>query len=194
MDPEMISYFDQRFREISLQGEGLRQEIKDLRGEMNRRFEQVDARFEQVDARLVRVEIRLDQIEERLENVDARFVRVEIRLDQIEERLENVEVRLGQVTERIEKVDDRVHQTQIAVESLRGDLRIVAEGVMSNDEKIITLREEVARKLDEMGITIRQTYQDMGDRVRRVERFVKREGRDPVEIIREKFGKQPGNS
>lgn len=173
MDPEMISYFDQRFREMSLQSEGLRQEIKDLRGEMNRRFEQIDARFEQVDAR---------------------FVRVEIRLDQIEERIENVEARLGHVEERIEKVDDRVHQTQIAVESLRGDLRMVAEGVMSNDEKIVTLREEVARKLDEMGITIRQTYQDMGDRVRRVERFVKREGRDPVELIREKFGKQPGNT
>jgi|GEM_PF-3488698 len=177
MDQETISYFDQRFREMSLQNEAqhreTRQEIKDLRGEMNRRFEQVDARFEQVDAR---------------------FVRVEIRLDQIEERMENVEARLGHVEERIEKVDDRVHQTQIAVESLRGDLRMVAEGVMSNDEKIVTLREEVARKLDEMGITIRQTYQDMGDRVRRVERFVKREGRDPVEIIREKFGKQPGNS
>jgi len=173
MDPETISYFDQRFREMSLQGEGLRQEIRDLGGEMNRRFEQIDARFEQIDTR---------------------FVRVEIRLDQIEERIENVEARLGHVEERIEKVDDRVHQTQIAVESLRGDLRMVAEGVMSNDEKIVTLREEVARKLDEMGITIRQTYQDMGDRVRRVERFVKREGRDPVEIIREKFGKQLGHS
>jgi len=184
MDPELISYLDQRFREMSLQNEAqhreTRQEIKELRGEMNHRFEQVDARFEQIDARF--------------EQIDARFVKVEIRLDQIEERAEKIEFRLGQVEERIEKVDDRVHQTQIAVESLRGDVRMVAEGVMSNDEKIVTLREEVARKLDEMGITIRQTYQDMGDRVRRVERFVKREGRDPVELIREKFGKQPGNS
>ncbi|HEX3527738.1 MAG TPA: hypothetical protein VH988_11785 [Thermoanaerobaculia bacterium] len=166
MDPELISYFDQRFREVSLQNEGLRQEIKDLRGEMNHRFEQIDARF----------------------------VKVEIRLDQIEERVEKIEIRLGQVEDRIEKVDDRVHQTQISVESLHADLRLVAEGVMSNDEKIVTLRKEVSRKLDDMGITIRQTYQDMGDRVRRVESYVKRESRDPIELIREKFGKQPGNS
>ena len=170
MDPELISYLDQRFREMSLQNEAqhreTRQEVANLRKEMNERFEQADARF----------------------------VRIEIRLDQIEERVENVETRLGQVAERIREVDDRVHLTQISVESLRSDLRVVAEGVMSNDEKIVTLREEVSRKLDDLGITIRQTYQDMGDRVRRVESYVKREGRDPVELIREKFGKQPGNS
>ena len=32
---------------------------------------------------------------------------------------------------------------------------------MSNDEKIVTLRKEVSRKLDEMGVTIRQTYQEL---------------------------------
>lgn len=170
MDQELISYFDQRFREMSLQNEAqhreTRQEIAGLRKEMNERFEQVETRI----------------------------VRIEIRLDQIEERVEKVETRLGQVAERIREVDDRVHLTQISVEDLRSDLRMIAEGVMSNDEKIITLREEVSRMLNEMGVTIRQTYQDMGDRVRRVERFVKREGRDPVELVREKFGKPAGNS
>ncbi len=159
MDPELISYFDQRFREVSLQNEGLRQEIKDLRGEMGHRFEQLEARVERVESRIERVETRIDQVEN-----------------------------------RIVKLDDRVHLTQIALEGLRSDVRLVAEGMMSNEEKIVTLREEVTRKLDDMGITIRQSYQEVSSRVRRIESSLIRESRDPIELIREKFGKQPGNS
>jgi len=159
MDPELISYLDQRFREMSLQNEGLRQEVKDLRGEMSHRFEQLEARMERVESRVERVETRIDQIEN-----------------------------------RIVKLDDRVHLTQIALEGLRSDVRLVAEGMMSNEEKIVTLREEVTRKLDDMGITIRQSYQDVSSRVRRIESSLIRESRDPIELIREKFGKQPGNS
>jgi hypothetical protein len=82
-------------------------------------------------------------------------------------------------------------KTEIAVESVRDDGRLVAEGVMSNDEKIVAFREEVTRMLAEMRDMLRLSHQDLRNRVGRLERAREREGRDPVELIREKFGKRP---
>jgi septal ring factor EnvC (AmiA/AmiB activator) len=50
------------------------EEIKQLRIDMNKRFEQVDKRFEQVDR-------QFDQIDKRFEQVDKRFEQVDKRLD-----------------------------------------------------------------------------------------------------------------
>jgi len=49
------------------------QEIKQLRVDMNQRFEQVDKRFEQVDKRFEQVDKRFEQIDKRFEQVDKRF-------------------------------------------------------------------------------------------------------------------------
>jgi len=49
-------------------------EIKQLREDMNKKFEQVDKRFEQVDK-------RFEQVDKRFEQVDKHFEQVEKRLD-----------------------------------------------------------------------------------------------------------------
>jgi len=49
------------------------QEIKQLRIDMNKRFEEVDKRFEQVDKRLEQVDKRFEQVDKRFEQIDKRF-------------------------------------------------------------------------------------------------------------------------
>ena len=48
-------------------------EIKQLRIDMNKRFEQVDKRFEQIDKRFEQIEKRFEQVDKRFEQVDKRF-------------------------------------------------------------------------------------------------------------------------
>ena len=48
-------------------------EIKNLREDMNKRFEQVDKRFEQVDKRFEQVEKRFEQVDKRIDLMDKKF-------------------------------------------------------------------------------------------------------------------------
>jgi hypothetical protein len=55
------------------------EQIRELRSDMIRRFEQVDRRFEQVDRRFEQVDRRFEQVDRRFEQVDRRFEQVEQR-------------------------------------------------------------------------------------------------------------------
>ena len=58
--------------------------LKELKKDMDARFDKVDARFGKVDARFDKVNARFDKVDARFENVDARFENVETRLSFIE--------------------------------------------------------------------------------------------------------------
>ncbi len=66
----------------------VRQEISDLEGRMNGRFEQMNRRFEEVDKRFEQVDKRFEQVDKRFEQVDKRFAQVEEKLDKIIERID----------------------------------------------------------------------------------------------------------
>ena len=55
-------YFEARFDHMQDQINGLKSDLKDFRGDVDRRFEQVDKRFEQVDKRFEQVDKRFEQI------------------------------------------------------------------------------------------------------------------------------------
>ena len=48
-------------------------EIKQLRIDMNKKFEQVDKRFEQIDKRFEQVDKKFEQVDKRFEQVNKRF-------------------------------------------------------------------------------------------------------------------------
>jgi hypothetical protein len=108
MDQELIAYLDQRFGALD-------QRLKDLRWEMNQRFERVDSRFN--------------------------------------------------------KLEEIVHLSQVTVEGLRGELLLVAEGMMGlSDQMEQTSAEELKR------------------RVVILEERAARETRDILDVVREKYG------
>ena len=74
-------YFERSFEVLQSQIGDLKDGQKDLKKEMDRRFEQVDKRFEQVDK-------RFEQIDKRFEQVDKRFEQINVKLDTIIDRVD----------------------------------------------------------------------------------------------------------
>jgi hypothetical protein len=63
-------YFERSFEVLQTQIGDVREGQRDLKREMDRRFEQVDKRFEQVDKRFEQINVKLDTI---IERVDVRI-------------------------------------------------------------------------------------------------------------------------
>jgi archaellum component FlaC len=58
-------------------------DLRELRVEMRKGFEQIDQRFEQMEK-------RFDQVDKRFEQVDKRFEQVDKRFEQVDKRFESV--------------------------------------------------------------------------------------------------------
>lgn len=92
-------YFERSFDLLQSQIEDLKAGQKELKLDMDRRFEQVDRRFEQVDK-------RFEQIEKRFEQVDRRFEQIDKRFEQVDKRFEQINVKLDTIIERMDvKID-----------------------------------------------------------------------------------------
>ena len=77
--------------------------------------------------------------------LDRRFQEVNERFEAIDRRFEQVDQRFGQIDHRIEGVEASVRRSEVGVESLRGELRLVAEAVMGVQENREAARAEVAQ-------------------------------------------------
>jgi chromosome segregation ATPase len=92
-------YFERSFEVLQTQIGDLKDGQKDLKREMDRRFEQVDKRFEQVDKRFEQIDKRFEQIDKRFEQIDKRF-------EQVDKRFEQINVKLDTIIERMDtKID-----------------------------------------------------------------------------------------
>lgn len=113
---------------------------------------------------------------------------------------------------RLERVEEAVRHTQVSLEGLHGEVRLVAEGVMGVGERLGFLREDISREAKETDGFLRLSYgtmdrhikdmdqfvrvaiSEMNARMRPIEGWQERYGRDPVALIREKYGKKPDPS
>ena len=110
--------------------------------------------------------------------VDQRFERVE----------EGVRGLRDEMDLRFEKVTEEVRHTQILVEAGRGDIRMVAEGTYSLDERLGFFRKEVQQEFEDVRKLIRPVYSSLDQRIRTLEVRKDLQGRDPIELIKERFG------
>ena len=79
------------------------------------------------------------------------------------------------VDERFDRVDQRVDATRrefhVVAESLRGDMRLLAEGFTLRIDRLeATLRDEMVRSHNELGTLLRLGYADLDRRVTALER------------------------
>src|SRR5215218_2752907 len=63
-------------------------DFRELKGEMNGRFEKVDERFEKVDERFEKVDARFDKVDARFDKVEGKFDKVEGKFDKVEGKME----------------------------------------------------------------------------------------------------------
>ncbi len=69
--------------------------LKELKRDMNSRFDQVDKRFEQIDKRFEQVDKRFEQIDKRLDRIEDNQNREQSRLNQVYESRNKVKITFG---------------------------------------------------------------------------------------------------
>lgn len=95
-----------------------------------------------------------------------------------------------ETTQRFEEVTESIRHTRVMVEGVRSDLQLLAEGMMGTNESLGVFRTEVAQELKEVRSLIGLLpYPTLESRVHKLEVWRETRERDPLDIIREKFGK-----
>jgi chromosome segregation ATPase len=136
MDQELVTYLDRRFDQLDM--------------DLDRRFAQVERRFEETNRQiaenrrhLVEHDRRFDQIDERFEQIDQRFEQVDQRFEQVELRLDQHDQRFEQQDQRFESLETQLRHTNVVVEGIAGDVKAVAEAVITFDGKLDRYQEEM---------------------------------------------------
>ena len=120
MDPELIAYLDERFRQTSEQISGLRQET----------------------------------------------------------------------AQRFESVESAIRLAHVAVEGLRGDIQLLAEGIIGVEEKLQSFRDDVSHQFDEVRKSVEIPFRHLDRRLFSLESRAALEGQAPLDIIRERYGRK----
>ena len=97
-----------------------------------------------------------------------------------------------ETAERFEVVEGAIRQTHVAVEGLRGDIQLLAEGIIGMEEKAQSFRNEATGQFEEVRKSIEPYFRQLDRRVVLLEDRAAREGQAPLDIIRERFGKKAG--
>lgn len=106
-----------------------------------------------------------------------------------QELIAYLDERFNQTSREIRETKETVGQLQVMIESMRDDIRQVAEGVIANNEKVDTVKGEISKQFEEMRGLFRPMYMELDTRIGSLEAWRERTERDPLEIIRERFGK-----
>ena len=137
-------YFDSRFDHLQFQSDELRrnqeffrEQARDLKLDMDRKFSDVDKhfdtsrqdmleRFTQVDKRFEQVDKRFEQVDKRFEQVDKRFEQVDKRFEQVDKRFDefrkDMKERFEQVDKRFEQVDKCLERIIVSIDNLGSKL------------------------------------------------------------------------
>ena len=127
--------------------------LKDLAGRIDESRTEARQRFEQLEKDLA------GRIDESRVETRQRFEQLEGEIRQTRTQLQG-EIR--QLDVKIQKLDDKVH---IQLEYVRGDIRLVAEGVANVNEKLDRHISETAREFEEVRSLTRLSYVQLEKRV-----------------------------
>jgi len=93
-----------------------------------------------------------------------------------------------EVADLRQKTEIKIRHTQILVEGLHDQIKILAEGFIGIEERLVEAQKEVAAEFRLVGHSIANHYSDLANRLDVVEKRTERQGRDPMDIIRERYG------
>lgn len=95
-----------------------------------------------------------------------------------------------ETSRRFERVEEEIRHTRVEIEGLRGQIKLLAEGIINFDERLERFRGEVQRGLDGLHRLFFPVCEELKDRVRSLESWRETRDRDPIEIIKERYGPQ----
>lgn len=141
--------------------------------------------------------------QELLAYLDRRFATLDQRFQETSQQIEGLRAemnrRFQEVDRRFERLEESVRHAHVLLESLRGDNRVVAEGLMGFSDQLEQHMKEVDRKLGDLHAAISPAYRNLEEKVDRqtaelkgrlivLEQRAARETRDILTVIREKYG------
>ena len=144
---------------------------------------------EEMVRKLEQVNDRLDRMDGRLDRMDGRLGGVEGHLGRVESRLEGVEGRLEQVETKLERVEENVRYARIEIEGVRDEVKLVAEAYIGLDERLTSVRVDLASEFSKVQSSIRQPFEYLDSRLRIIEQRADNVTRDALDLIRERLGK-----
>ena len=109
--------------------------------------------------------------------LDKRFDEVDERLGRLEGRVEVTETRLDGVDTRFGQMEGTVRGIGVQVESLRGQIQQVAEGVASFNQTLVSFQADFSRQFAELREIVQTSHSNLHRRVSSLE--VWREKVDP---------------
>ena len=124
----------------------IKEEFSTVRADLrhvDERVREVDERVRQVDDHVREVDGRVRQVDDHVREVDERVRQVDDRVREVDTRL-SAEIRRVEATLRQEIRDDGIatrRHFDVVAESLRDDIRIIAEGFIALDAKVETIRD-----------------------------------------------------
>jgi len=95
--------------------------------------------------------------------------------------------RFEQIDWRLKRLEVEIRMTQGGVERIGADVRVVATEVHESHRN---LRDGLFRYFCWLQKLIHLSYSDLHRRMRPIEAWKERYGRDPIELLREKYGKK----
>jgi len=102
------------------------------------------------------------------------FEKLDVKIDQtrvqLEGKIDQTRVQLeGKIDQTRVQLEGKIEKTELQVESLRGDIRQLAEGIANVDEKVDRHIEETARQFDDVKALMRLYYVPLEQRVTALE-------------------------
>ena len=91
---------------------------------------------------------------------------------------------------RFEQVEEAIRHTRVEIEGLRGQIRLLAEGMINFDERLAAFKGEIQRDLESIRRLFFSLHEALQDRVHGLESWRQTKERDPIEIIKERYGPQ----
>ncbi|MFL6194662.1 MAG: hypothetical protein ACJ75H_10865 [Thermoanaerobaculia bacterium] len=131
--------------------------------------------------------------------LDARFRENSAQFEGLSQQIQGLQRDVTENTRRIEGLErgvaengEQIRYTQVQVEGLRGDIQLLAEGIMGSNERNDKLQVAVDRGFREVRTLMASAYSSFHQRVNALETWREIKERDPLELIRERFGRNRG--
>ena len=107
-------------------------------------------RFARIDARFDRIEARMDALEGRMGALEGRMGALEERMGALEGRMGALEGRMDVLEGRTGALEGRLTRSEVLWESMRDDIRRVAEGVVAMNERLDRFQDETVAHFDSL--------------------------------------------
>lgn len=139
----------------------------------------------------------LDQIQRHLNGLSGEVQQNRALLEKQHDEIQQVRDETQQTRDQLhdeiqqarEQSRDENQQTRILLEGQHDDIRQLAEGLIGTNERLDSFRAEMSIQLDQLKSFISLPYKDLDGRVKVLESWKDRSERDPVEVVRERYGR-----